>query len=73
MRFGAHLPLMDFGGNPYTLDHLVAYTATAAAFVVGNLRASSYNGASTYCEQKNLNAVMLRKAPGDSGVDFRCE
>ena len=22
MDFGAHLPLMDFGGNPYTLDHL---------------------------------------------------
>jgi alkanesulfonate monooxygenase SsuD/methylene tetrahydromethanopterin reductase-like flavin-dependent oxidoreductase (luciferase family) len=30
MRFGAHLPLMDFGGNPYTLDHLVAYTTAAA-------------------------------------------
>jgi alkanesulfonate monooxygenase SsuD/methylene tetrahydromethanopterin reductase-like flavin-dependent oxidoreductase (luciferase family) len=28
--FGAHLPLMDFGGNPYTLDHLTAYTKTAA-------------------------------------------
>ena len=28
MDFGAHLPLMDFGGNPYTLDHLVDYTAT---------------------------------------------
>ena len=23
MDFGAHLPLMDFGGHPYTLDHLV--------------------------------------------------
>ncbi len=30
MDFGAHLPLMDFGGHPYTLDHLVAYTKTAA-------------------------------------------
>ena len=30
MDFGAHLPLMDFGGNPYTLDHLVAYTQTAS-------------------------------------------
>jgi alkanesulfonate monooxygenase SsuD/methylene tetrahydromethanopterin reductase-like flavin-dependent oxidoreductase (luciferase family) len=28
--FGAHLPLMDFGGNPYSLDHLVAYSETAA-------------------------------------------
>src|SRR5215831_16162738 len=30
MKFGAHLPLMDFGGHPYTLDHLVTYTKTAA-------------------------------------------
>jgi len=29
MDFGAHLPLMDFGGHPYTLDHLVAYTKAA--------------------------------------------
>jgi alkanesulfonate monooxygenase SsuD/methylene tetrahydromethanopterin reductase-like flavin-dependent oxidoreductase (luciferase family) len=28
--FGAHLPLMDFGGHPYTLDHLVAYATTAS-------------------------------------------
>jgi probable F420-dependent oxidoreductase len=27
--FGAHLPLMDFGGNPYTLDHIVEYTKAA--------------------------------------------
>ena len=30
MDFGAHLPLMDFGDHPYTLDHLVAYTEAAA-------------------------------------------
>ncbi len=30
MDFGAHLPLMDFGGHPYTLDHLVSYTKAAA-------------------------------------------
>jgi alkanesulfonate monooxygenase SsuD/methylene tetrahydromethanopterin reductase-like flavin-dependent oxidoreductase (luciferase family) len=30
MEFGAHLPLMDFGGHPYTLDHLTAYTKAAA-------------------------------------------
>ena len=30
MQFGAHLPLMDFGGNPYTLDHLTGYTRAAA-------------------------------------------
>ena len=29
MRFGAHLPLMDFGGNPYSLEHLVSYARTA--------------------------------------------
>lgn len=28
MEFGANLPLMDFGGNPYTLDDLVLYTRT---------------------------------------------
>src|SRR4051812_21689170 len=31
MDFGAHLPLMDFGGHPYTFDHLAAYTDTAAS------------------------------------------
>lgn len=30
MDFGAHLPLMDFGGHAFTLEHLVAYTKTAA-------------------------------------------
>jgi probable F420-dependent oxidoreductase len=29
MDFGAHLPLMDFGGHPYTLDHLVTYARAA--------------------------------------------
>ncbi len=28
MDFGLHLPLVDFGGNPYTLDHLIAYAKT---------------------------------------------
>ena len=31
MDYGAHLPLMDFGGNPYTLDHLIDYAKTADA------------------------------------------
>ena len=31
MEFGAHLPLMDFGGHPFTLDHLTHYVRTAAA------------------------------------------
>ncbi len=30
MDFGAHLPLMDFGGHPYTLRHLVDYVSTAS-------------------------------------------
>jgi alkanesulfonate monooxygenase SsuD/methylene tetrahydromethanopterin reductase-like flavin-dependent oxidoreductase (luciferase family) len=30
MDFGAHLPLMDFGNHPYTLEHLVSYTQVAA-------------------------------------------
>jgi alkanesulfonate monooxygenase SsuD/methylene tetrahydromethanopterin reductase-like flavin-dependent oxidoreductase (luciferase family) len=30
MDFGAHLPLMDFGNHPYTLEHLVSYTQMAA-------------------------------------------
>lgn len=25
MDFGIHLPLVDFGGNPFTLNHLIAY------------------------------------------------
>jgi probable F420-dependent oxidoreductase len=28
MNFGLHLPLLDFGGNPFTLDHLVTYAET---------------------------------------------
>jgi alkanesulfonate monooxygenase SsuD/methylene tetrahydromethanopterin reductase-like flavin-dependent oxidoreductase (luciferase family) len=28
--FGAHLPLMDFGNHPYTLEHLTTYTKAAA-------------------------------------------
>ncbi|MEJ8848342.1 hypothetical protein [Variovorax rhizosphaerae] len=39
----------------------------------GNLRASSYNEAGTYCENKQLTARYLAKAPAESGVDFRCE
>jgi alkanesulfonate monooxygenase SsuD/methylene tetrahydromethanopterin reductase-like flavin-dependent oxidoreductase (luciferase family) len=30
VEFGVHLPLMDFGGHPYTLDHLISYTKAAA-------------------------------------------
>lgn len=30
MDFGAHLPLMDFGAHPYTLEHLSSYVDRAA-------------------------------------------
>jgi alkanesulfonate monooxygenase SsuD/methylene tetrahydromethanopterin reductase-like flavin-dependent oxidoreductase (luciferase family) len=30
MDFGAHLPLMDFGGHPFTLEHLTSYADVAA-------------------------------------------
>ena len=42
MEFGAHLPLMDFGGHPYTLDHLVAYTRTAAGLGFSALSANDH-------------------------------
>jgi alkanesulfonate monooxygenase SsuD/methylene tetrahydromethanopterin reductase-like flavin-dependent oxidoreductase (luciferase family) len=29
MDFGVHLPLMDFGGHPFTLDHLITYAETS--------------------------------------------
>jgi alkanesulfonate monooxygenase SsuD/methylene tetrahydromethanopterin reductase-like flavin-dependent oxidoreductase (luciferase family) len=28
MDFGLHLPLIDFGANPFTLDHLIAFAET---------------------------------------------
>ena len=31
VRFGAHLPLMDFGGQRFDVDHLVEYVETATA------------------------------------------
>jgi alkanesulfonate monooxygenase SsuD/methylene tetrahydromethanopterin reductase-like flavin-dependent oxidoreductase (luciferase family) len=30
VKIGAHLPLMDFGGHPYTLEHLTSYARAAA-------------------------------------------
>jgi alkanesulfonate monooxygenase SsuD/methylene tetrahydromethanopterin reductase-like flavin-dependent oxidoreductase (luciferase family) len=42
MDFGAHLPLMDFGGNPYTLEHLTAYTDTAARLGFNALSANDH-------------------------------
>ena len=42
MEFGVHLPLMDFGGNPYALDHLIAYTGTAAQLGFSALSVSDH-------------------------------
>jgi probable F420-dependent oxidoreductase len=42
MEFGAHLPLMDFGGHPYTLEHLVAYTKCAAELGYSTLAANDH-------------------------------
>jgi len=40
--FGAHLPLMDFGGNPYTLQHLVGYADRAARLGFSALAANDH-------------------------------
>src|SRR6478672_10864304 len=42
MEFGAHLPLMDFGGHPYSLAHLVAYTRAAAQLGFGTLSVNDH-------------------------------
>lgn len=47
MDFGAHLPLMDFGGNPYTLDHLTTYARTAAQLGFRALSANDHIAFST--------------------------
>lgn len=42
MRFGVHLPLMDFGGHPYTLGHLASYARRAAALGFEMLAANDH-------------------------------
>jgi alkanesulfonate monooxygenase SsuD/methylene tetrahydromethanopterin reductase-like flavin-dependent oxidoreductase (luciferase family) len=42
MRFGAHLPLMDFGGHPYSLAHLTDYARRAAALGFDMLAANDH-------------------------------
>lgn len=42
MEIGAHLPLMDFGGNPYTLDHLRGYARTAVEVGLTTLAANDH-------------------------------
>ena len=42
MDFGLHLPLMDFGGNPYTLDHLITYVETGQQLGFSALAANDH-------------------------------
>jgi len=42
MDFGLHLPLMDFGGNPFTLDHLIAYAETSQQLGFSALAANDH-------------------------------
>ena len=42
MEFGAHLPLMDFGGHPFTLDHLLEYARTAERLGLDTLCANDH-------------------------------
>ena len=42
MDFGAHLPLMDFGGNTYSFEHLASYTETAARLGFSALSANDH-------------------------------
>lgn len=42
MEIGAHLPLMDFGGHPYTLAHLLDYASTAERLGFSALAANDH-------------------------------
>jgi alkanesulfonate monooxygenase SsuD/methylene tetrahydromethanopterin reductase-like flavin-dependent oxidoreductase (luciferase family) len=42
MDYGLHLPLMDFGRNPFTLDHLITYTETAQQLGFSALAANDH-------------------------------
>ncbi|MBT2322279.1 hypothetical protein J7E62_07970 [Variovorax paradoxus] len=39
----------------------------------GVLRAPSYVDASNHCRRQGATARMLGKAPGETGINFRCE
>jgi probable F420-dependent oxidoreductase len=42
MDYGLHLPLMDFGGNPFTLDHLITYAESAQQLGYSALAANDH-------------------------------
>ena len=42
MDYGLHLPLMDFGGNPFTLEHLITYAETGQELGFSALAANDH-------------------------------
>lgn len=42
MDYGLHLPLLDFGGNPFTLDHLLSYVEAGQALGFRGLAANDH-------------------------------
>ncbi len=42
MDYGLHLPLMDFGSNPFTLDHLITYGETGQQLGFSALAANDH-------------------------------
>jgi hypothetical protein len=38
MEFGVHLPLMDFGGHPFRLDHVLTRASAARRLGSGTAR-----------------------------------
>ncbi len=42
MDFGVHLPLMDFGGHPFTLEHLITYVETSRELGFSGLAANDH-------------------------------
>jgi alkanesulfonate monooxygenase SsuD/methylene tetrahydromethanopterin reductase-like flavin-dependent oxidoreductase (luciferase family) len=42
LKFGAHLPLMDFGGHPYTISHLASYARRAVELGFETLSANDH-------------------------------
>jgi len=42
MDFGLHLPLLDFGGNPFTLEHLITYAESSQKLGFSALAANDH-------------------------------
>ena len=42
MDFGLHLPLLDFGGNPFTLEHLITYAESSQQLGFSALAANDH-------------------------------